>query len=62
MIVITGATGNLGQAVAEQLLKQVPATQFGVSVRNPEKARSLRERGVRVRQGDYASGFPNTAG
>jgi NAD(P)H dehydrogenase (quinone) len=53
MIIITGATGNLGQAVAERLLKQVPAAQLGVSVRNPEKARSLRERGVRVRQGDY---------
>jgi NAD(P)H dehydrogenase (quinone) len=55
-LLITGATGNLGQAVAERLLKRVPAAQLGVSVRNPEKARSLRERGVRVRRGDYEDG------
>jgi NAD(P)H dehydrogenase (quinone) len=53
MIIITGASGKLGQAIAEQLLEKRPATQFGVSVRNPEKARSLGERGVRVRQGDF---------
>ena len=51
MIIITGATGNLGQAVAERLLKLVPAAQLGVSVRNPEKGRSLRERDVRVPPG-----------
>jgi NAD(P)H dehydrogenase (quinone) len=53
MIIITGSTGKLGQAIAERLLERVPATQFGVSARNPEKARSLSERGVRVRQGDF---------
>ena len=53
MIIVTGATGKLGRAIAERLLDKLPATQFGVSVRNPEKARSLSERGVRVRQGDF---------
>lgn len=53
MIVVTGATGQLGSAVVEHLLTRVPAEQIGVSVRDPEKARSLTERGVRVRPGDF---------
>ncbi|MDA0167199.1 SDR family oxidoreductase [Solirubrobacter ginsenosidimutans] len=53
MIVITGATGQLGQGIAERLLERVPAAKIGVSVRTPENARALRERGVRVRQADY---------
>ena len=31
----------------------VPAERIGVSVREPEKARELEERGVRVRRGDF---------
>lgn len=54
MIVITGATGQLGRAVAQQLLGRVPAERIGVSVRDPEKARELQEQGVRVRRGDFA--------
>jgi NAD(P)H dehydrogenase (quinone) len=53
MIIVTGATGQLGRGIAEQLLERVPAGQIGFSVRNPEKARWLSERGVRVRQGDF---------
>lgn len=53
MIVITGATGQLGTLVVEQLLARVPADQVSVSVRDPDKARALQERGVRVRRGDY---------
>lgn len=53
MIVVTGATGQLGREVAERLLERVPAEQIGVSVRDPEKARGLEERGVRVRRGDF---------
>lgn len=53
MIVVTGANGQLGQAVAERLLELVPAEQIGVSVRDPEKARGLEERGIRVRRGDF---------
>lgn len=53
MIVVTGATGQLGSAIVEQLLARVPAAQIGVSVRDPAKARSLAERGIRVRHGDY---------
>ena len=53
MIVITGATGHLGRAVAERLLDRLPASQIAVSVREPANARDLAERGVRVRRGDY---------
>jgi len=50
---ITGATGKLGSLVAEALLKKFPASQLAVSVRQPEKAESLRARGVDVRHGDF---------
>jgi NAD(P)H dehydrogenase (quinone) len=53
MIIVTGANGQLGRAVAERLLDLVPAERIGVSVRDPEQARDLEERGVRVRQGDF---------
>jgi len=53
MIIVTGANGKLGRAVVEQLLKRVPAEQIGVSVRDPNQARELQERGVRVRRGDF---------
>ena len=53
MIIITGANGKLGRAVVVELLARVPAEQIGVSVRDPEKSQELKERGVRVRQGDF---------
>jgi len=53
VIIITGATGHLGGAVVENLLGRVPAERIGVSVRDPGKARSLADRGVRVRRGNY---------
>lgn len=55
MIVITGATGQLGSRVVNHLLDRVPADQLAVSVRTPEKADDLAARGVRVRHGDYAA-------
>ncbi len=30
MIIVTGASGQLGQAVAERLLQHIPADQIGV--------------------------------
>jgi NAD(P)H dehydrogenase (quinone) len=54
VIVVTGATGKLGNLVVQSLLKRVSADQVGVSVRDPEKAAAFRERGVRVRTGDFA--------
>ncbi|MEV0151380.1 MULTISPECIES: SDR family oxidoreductase [unclassified Nonomuraea] len=54
MIIITGASGQLGSAVVDHLLRLVPAEQIGVSVRDPQKLASLAQRGVRVRRGDFA--------
>lgn len=54
MIIITGANGTLGRAITERLLDRLPAEQVAVSVRNPEQAADLQERGVRVRHGDFA--------
>ncbi|GFO58171.1 NAD(P)-dependent oxidoreductase [Geomonas silvestris] len=53
MIVITGATGQLGRLVIASLLKKVPADRIVAAVRNPEKAKDLAARGVQVRQADY---------
>ncbi|AFE10071.1 NADPH:quinone oxidoreductase 2 [Corallococcus coralloides DSM 2259] len=54
MIVVTGATGRLGRFVIEGLLKQVPANQVAVVVRNPDKAAEWAARGVHVRKADYS--------
>jgi NAD(P)H dehydrogenase (quinone) len=54
MIVVTGATGQLGRQIVERLLTHVPAQQVGASVRDPGKARHLADQGVRVRHGDFA--------
>lgn len=53
MIAITGATGQLGQHVIENLLKTVPASQIVAIVRNPAKAAALSQQGITVRQADY---------
>lgn len=55
MIIVTGANGKLGRGVVEQLLKLIPAEQIGASVRDVSQAQHLQERGVRVRQGDFAN-------
>lgn len=53
MFVITGATGQLGRKIVQNLLQQVPAETIAVSVRDPAKADDLASLGVRVRRGDY---------
>jgi NAD(P)H dehydrogenase (quinone) len=53
MIVVTGATGQLGSLIVDRLLTRVPADSVGVSVRDVDKAAGLAERGVRVRAGDF---------
>jgi NAD(P)H dehydrogenase (quinone) len=58
MIVITGATGQLGSLIVASLLERVPAEEVGVSVRDPGRAADLAERGVRVRRGDFSE--PNS--
>ena len=53
MIVITGATGQLGRLVITSLLKKVPAAGIVAAVRNVDKARGLAALGVQVRHADY---------
>ena len=53
MIAITGATGQLGRLVIEQLLKPSRQNQIVAIVRNPAKAEALSQQGIVVRQGDY---------
>lgn len=50
MIVVTGATGQLGRLVVEGLREQLPADQIVAAVRSPEKAADL---GVTIRKADY---------
>lgn len=52
-LLVTGATGKFGSKVVETLLKTIPADQLAVSVRQPEKAKALKEQGVDVRQGNF---------
>lgn len=54
MIIVTGATGQLGSMTVERLLARIPAEQIGVSVRDPQKAQHLQAKGVRVRKGDFS--------
>ncbi|MBD1381960.1 SDR family oxidoreductase [Metabacillus arenae] len=52
-ILVTGATGQLGSLVVEELLNKIPANEIAVSVRNPENAEGLQARGVDIRYGDF---------
>ena len=53
MIVVTGATGHLGQHVIRQLLEKVPSASIAAVVRKADKAADLAARGVDVRVADY---------
>jgi NAD(P)H dehydrogenase (quinone) len=53
MILVTGATGHLGAATIDYLLKKVPATQVAALVRDEAKAAGLKAKGVSVRVGSY---------
>ncbi|MEU2979917.1 SDR family oxidoreductase [Streptomyces hirsutus] len=54
MIVVTGATGQLGRQVIEHLLlRGVPAAQVVAAARTPAKAAGLAALGVEVRTADY---------
>ena len=53
MILITGATGQLGTAVIHQLLQKIPASQIAAFVRNETKATNLIQQGVTLRVGTY---------
>lgn len=53
MIIVTGATGQLGHLVIAALLKKVPASSIVAAVRNVDKARDIAALGVQVRYADY---------
>jgi NAD(P)H dehydrogenase (quinone) len=53
MIVITGASGQLGRLVIDALLKSVPASELVAMVRQPQKVEDMARRGLGVRQADY---------
>lgn len=53
MIVVTGATGQLGQLVIAALLKKTSASNIVAAVRNVVKAKGIAALGVQVRQADY---------
>ncbi|WP_441250674.1 SDR family oxidoreductase [Kitasatospora sp. McL0602] len=53
MIVVTGATGQLGRHVVEGLLARTPAGEIAVAVRDAEKAADWAGLGVSVRVVDY---------
>lgn len=54
MIVVTGASGQLGRLVIQSLLKIVPAAGIVAAVRQPAAVADLAALGVQVRQADYA--------
>ena len=53
MILVTGATGQLGIQIVENLLATIPSNEIAVLVREEEKAKQLKEKGVQIRIGDY---------
>ncbi|WP_298733063.1 SDR family oxidoreductase [uncultured Chitinophaga sp.] len=53
MILVTCATGHLGQATLNFLVKKVPAGSVAALVRDLSKGESLKSLGVSLRPGDY---------
>ena len=54
MILVTGATGNLGKATIHSLLdKGIATSDITALVRDETKAAGLKSKGVQVRLGDY---------
>lgn len=54
MILVTGATGNLGKATIDSLLNRgIAATDITALVRDETKAADFKSKGVQVKLGDY---------
>jgi len=54
-VIVTGASGQLGRLVIEELLAKVPASEVTALVRDPRKATDLAARGVVIAVADYNS-------
>lgn len=53
-ILVTGASGNIGNATIQKLMDRgIPPNQLVALVRDPAKAMDLQKAGVEVHQGDY---------
>jgi NAD(P)H dehydrogenase (quinone) len=53
MIVVTGASGQLGRLVVKMLLKSLQPSEVVAAVRSPDKVSDLVDHGVQVRSMDY---------
>jgi NAD(P)H dehydrogenase (quinone) len=53
MILVTGATGQLGKIVIEHLLNKTAANQIAALVRDPSKATDLKDKAIDIRVGHY---------
>lgn len=53
MILVTGATGNLGRQVVKYLQQDLPLSAFAVLARNLDKAEALLQQNIQVRHGDF---------
>lgn len=53
MLVVTGATGQLGRFVIDELLERIPASDVVAAVRDTQKGADLAAKGVAVRHADY---------
>lgn len=54
-ILITGATGNLGKSLINQLLKKVSAENIAVLIRNADRMEDFKKEGIEARVGDYTN-------
>tara|TARA_B100001765_G_scaffold200077_1_gene152504 strand:+ start:837 stop:1694 length:858 start_codon:yes stop_codon:yes gene_type:complete len=54
MIVITGASGKLGHAIADHALRRVPSARLAAASRKPEDLDDLKNRGMDVHACDFA--------
>ncbi len=54
MYALTGANGQLGRLVIQELLTQVPADQILATTRNPEELADFTAKGVVVRRADFS--------
>src|SRR5690349_516291 len=54
MIIVTGASGQLGRDVVKNLVGRVPAGEVVASMRDKSKGTELEQLGVAVREADFA--------
>ncbi|HTQ71283.1 MAG TPA: NAD(P)H-binding protein, partial [Acidocella sp.] len=52
-LLVTGATGQLGQLTVQALLARVPASDIAVTIRKPQDAAAFRAQGITARIADY---------